>query len=248
MPPDPAPPAPPHALTPPQALYLWLSCALVTALLLANLIGVKLFRFEIPLGTRILPVEHTVGMLVFPVTFLLTDLVNEYYGRRATRRIAYVAFAMSLVAWALLYAARRFPTLEGIPGTADAASFENVFGAAALMYLASIVAFLLNSLLDIYLFARLKRLTRGRYVWLRATGSTVVSQLFDSFAITFLFFVLLQHATGGEPADAGFVLRTALTGYALKFVLSVLLTPVIYAGRFAMHKAFGLLPLPPEST
>lgn len=231
-------------------LYLWMSAIFITCLLLANILGVKLFSFELPLagwGGGKLTVEHTVGMLPFPITFLLTDLLNEYYGKRAARRVTYVAFAMGALAFVLIYLGRMLPILEGIPGTADQRSFENIFGASALMYIASIIAFLAGSLLDIWLFGILKKLTRGRLVWLRATGSTVISQLFDSFVITFTFFIVLQKLTGGQTADVDFVLRTALTGYILKFVIAVLLTPAIYLGRWFIRAQFGLRPLPPEA-
>ena len=226
-------------------LYLWMSGVFITSLLLANILGVKLFSFDFCEG-RLL-VEHTVGMLPFPITFLLTDLLNEYYGKKAARRVTYVAFAMGLLAFVLIYIGRIMPIKEGVPGTSDAASFEVVFGAAALMYIASIIAFLCNSLLDIYLFGVFKRLTGGRLVWLRATGSTVVSQLFDSFVITFLFFIVLQKLTGGEAADVGFVVKTAWTGYILKFVIAVALTPMIYLGRWFIRVRFGLKPMPPET-
>jgi len=226
-------------------LYLWMSAIFVTSLLLANILGVKLFSFQLFEGR--LTVEHTVGMLPSPITFLLTDLLNEYYGKRAARRVTYVAFAMGALAFGLIYLGRMMPILEGIPGTADAASFETIFGSAALMYIASMVAFLIGSLLDIWLFGIFKRLTGGKMIWLRATGSTVVSQLFDSFVVTFMFFIVLQKLTGGEAADAGFVFGTALTGYILKFVIAVALTPAIYLGRWFIRTQFGLRPLPPEA-
>lgn len=226
-------------------LYLWLTGAFVTALLMANVLGVKLFRFEFPLGgLGTIPVEHTVGMLAFPITFLLTDLLNEYYGKKGARRVTWIAFVMAALAFVLIWVGRRAPILEGIPGTATRDAFENVFGASSLMYIASIVAFLLGSLLDIFVFGVFKRLTRGRWVWLRATGSTVVSQLFDSFIVTFVFFVVLQRLTGGEPAPFDFVLRTAATGYILKFFIALALTPLIYLGRWFIRARFGLQPVP----
>jgi hypothetical protein len=153
---------------------------------------------------------------------------------------------MGLLAFALISLARAFPILEGIPGTATQQAFDNIFGAAALMYLASMIAFLFGSLLDIFIFGIFKRLTRGGMVWLRATGSTVISQLFDSFIITFVFFIVLQVITGGEPSPIGFVVRTAFTGYILKFAISIALTPAIYLGRWAIRVGCGLSPMPPE--
>lgn len=232
-----------------QMLYLWLAAVYITSLVLANIIGVKLFRFPLDLGPLgSLSVEHTMGMLPFPITFLLTDLINEYYGKRGARRVVYVSLAMAAFAWALIWISRKAPTLEGIPGTATAASFENVFGAASLMYIASLVAFLCGSLLDIFLFGIFKRLTGGKMVWLRATGSTIVSQLFDSFVVTSVFFLFIPILLGNEPAKVGWVLGTALTGYILKFVLAVLVTPLIYLGRWMIREWVGLKPIPAMSS
>lgn len=238
----------PHAPTVPQQVYLWLSGLFVTAIVMANVVGVKLFTFET--GVRLpwqgegesLKVEHTAGMIAFPVTFLLTDLLNEYFGARAARRVAFVGFGMAGVAFGLIEGSRALPTLEGIPGTATASSFENVFGSATLMYIASMAAFLLGSLLDIGIFTTFNRLTRGKLVWLRTTGSTVVSQVFDSLIVTSLFFWVFPVVRGAEHEGWDFVLRTAATGYVLKFVLAVVLTPVIYAGRWGMSRVFGLRP------
>lgn len=217
----------------------------VTAIVMANVLGVKLFRVDtglLPGENGTFKVEHTVGMLVFPITFLLTDLLNEYYGPKAARRVTYIGFAMAALAFVLIAAARAMPILEGIPGTATGEAFENIFGSASLMYIASLVAFLIGSLLDIAIFGVFRRLTGGRMVWLRATGSTVVSQLFDSLLVTFLFFWVFPVALGQEHAGVGFVLKTAATGYALKFVLAVGLTPVIYAGRWVFERVLGLRP------
>jgi queuosine precursor transporter len=244
-----------QASLPGERLYLWLTALFVTCLLMANVLGVKLFQFAVAVPTWIrsdgvLPVEHTVGMISFPITFVLTDLMNEYYGKRATRRAILISFSMAALAFGLIWIGRRVPILEGIPGTADAESFEMIFGASSLMYLASITAFFLGSTLDVFVFGVFKRLTGGRMVWLRATGSTIISQVFDSLIVTFVFFSVLQRFTwaggSGDPASMDFVLRTAATGYVLKFVIAIALTPVIYLGRWGVRRFLGLQPLPPE--
>lgn len=236
-----------HALSRPQRVYLWLAAINVTALLLANVVGVKVFAFGANFGFGELTVEHTAGMLAFPITFLLTDLLNEYFGRRATRRVAYIAFTMAALAWGLIWVSRQLPTrLPIIPGTATHEAYEMIFGASSVMYLASIVAFLVGALLDIWIFGVFKRATGGRYVWLRATGSTVVSQFFDSLIVTFLFFWSFPKLLGSESATLGMTLKIALTGYILKFVIAVVLTPVIYAGRALLRDGLGLQPLPSD--
>jgi len=249
-PPDPNPtldPTQPHALSPAQKLYLWLSAVNVTALLLANILGVKLFSFgtgwHYSDGTPF-NIEHTVGMLPFPITFLITDLLTEYFGKKAARHTTYVAFAMAVLAFILISVGRKFPILEGIPGTANDAAFENIFGSATLMYIASLVAFLFGSLLDIVIFSAFKRMTGGKMVWLRATGSTIISQMFDSLLVTWLFFWGFPKLLGQPAADIHFVIRTAFTGYILKFIIAVALTPGIYIGRWAIAEWFGLRPVP----
>jgi len=231
-------------------VYLWLTAVFVTCLVMANVLGVKLFSFGtgFTLGDEPFRIEHTVGMLPFPITFLLTDLLNEYFGPKAARRVTYIGFAMALLAFVLISIARRMPTLEGIPGTADSKSFEIVFGSATLMYVASLAAFVLGSLLDIFIFGVFKNLTQGRLIWLRATGSTVISQLFDSFIVTWLFFWMFPMLLGQEHATWGFVLKTAATGYVLKFCIAVGMTPVIYAGRWILSGCFGLVPIQAAST
>ncbi len=229
-----------------QRVYLWLTALFVNAIVLANVVGVKLFSFDTPLRLgdgSTFRVEHTVGMLVFPLTFLITDLLNEFYGPQAARRVTYVGFTMAACAYGVLWLARVAPPLEGIPGTASQAAIDEVFGSASVMYLASITAFLIGSLLDIAVFHVFKRITGGRYVWLRTTGSTAISQVFDSLLVTFLFFWLLPVLRGQEHADFGFVIVTAAAGYVLKFVLAVLLTPAVYLGRWGMTRFFGLRPV-----
>ncbi|MBX3364870.1 MAG: queuosine precursor transporter [Phycisphaeraceae bacterium] len=233
----------PHAFSRQQLVYVWLAGVYITSLLLANIVGVKMFAFQTtwwPLEDGLL--MHTMGMLPFPITFLLTDLLNEYYGKKAARRVAYIAFSMAALAWVLIWVSRALPTHEGIPGTATKDAFEIIFGGASLMYLASIVAFLCGTLIDIVLFGVFKRLTRGRFVWLRATGSTVISQLFDSLIISLLFFYVFQLLEGNNPnlRDA---INIAFTGYVLKFLIAVAMTPGIYLGRYILQRSFGLKPI-----
>lgn len=241
--------ASPHAMTRAQLVYVWLAGVYITSLVMANVLGVKLFAFEVswwplgrPEGGGPGVLEHTVGMLPFPITFLLTDLLNEYYGKRAARRVAYMAFSMAALAWVLIAAARALPIKE-VPGTATQESFENVFGAASLMYLASLAAFLCGSLLDIFIFGVFKRLTGDRLVWVRTTGSTVISQVFDSLVVSVLFFYVFQRLNGNDEATLRGALVIGATGYVLKFCIAVIMTPVIYLGRWAMKRWLKLEPI-----
>lgn len=252
----PAPPAPPAStlqaqthLSTPQHVYLWLSALSVAALIISDITGVKLFSIPLPFKLPVLGenLVHSCGMLAFPITFLLTDLVNEYYGRKAARRIVYISFTMGAVVWVVVRATLAMPRLDA-PYNVQPGAFEAIFNASQLMYVASLMAYITGSLADIAVFGWLKRMTGGRFVWLRATGSTVVSQMLDSLVVTFfglyLFRVWFPGLGAGDPVPLGSVLTLAATGYILKFFIAIALTPLIYAGRALMQRKFGLIPLP----
>jgi uncharacterized integral membrane protein (TIGR00697 family) len=237
-------------------VYVWLACFFCACLIVADLVGVKLFR--IPLGfsvpvfwsdTPISAIEHTCGMLTFPVTFLLTDLLNEYYGKRAARRVVLIAFAMALFVFVVMNVAQAMPHWDA-PFNVTRESFAQIFGSAKVMYVASLAAYLVGNLCDIAMFAWIKRATRGRMIWLRATGSTVASQMIDSLIVTYLAFslgrTLFPDPSGPSAMGMGEVLATAATGYLLKFFIAIAMTPLIYAGRGFLHKVLGLTPLAPE--
>jgi len=224
-----------------EIVYLWLAGLFVASLLIADLTGVKLFELDVGLFT----VRHTCGMVAFPITFLLTDLINEYYGPRGARRIVWLGLAMGFFVFLVVNVSLALPRWEA-PFNIAEGSFEAVFANSRVMYVASLAAYLVGSLLDISVFGWLKRLTAGRYVWLRATGSTVVSQAIDSFLVTWLAFSVGRalFPTDAAPMPMPEVLTTALTGYTLKFALALALTPVIYLGRVVLSRGFGLTPLP----
>ncbi len=241
-------PADPHALSNAQRLFMWLSGISIASLLIGDVIGIKLFR--IPLGFS-LPVPggstdtivHTCGMLTFPITFLVTDLVNEFYGKRAARRIAVLSFSMALFAFAFINIGLAMPFLDA-PYNVDPAAFNAVFGSARVMYVASLTAYLVGQFCDIAIFSGLKRLTGDRFIWLRATGSTVVSQMLDSLVVTYLAFSLGRRLfeDGAMAMSGSEVLRTAATGYMLKFVIAVAMTPLIYVGHRVIRRSLGMTP------
>ena len=229
-----APPAPPE-FTRAQLLYVWLAAIFSSSLIMADIVGVKLFKIG--------DVVHTCGMLTFPLTFLITDLVNEYYGKRAARRMTYIALVMALFAFLVMNVSLAMPPLPG--GPVEETAFRAVFASARLMYCASLVAYLIGQLLDVAVFGFMKRVTRGRFIWLRATGSTVISQVFDSLVVTTIFLKGLE-LQGGKEAGVGAILTMAATGYVLKFCLALGVTPLLYAGHAVMKNVFGLAPLPPD--
>lgn len=173
------------------------------------------------------PFTIGVGMLSFPVTFLLTDLLNEFYGKKAARFVTWVGLGMALFSFAIVVVAIRLPIAEFTKATdftgVNQPAYENVFGTGQRILLASMVAYVVAQFIDIGVFHALKRMSHNRYLWLRATGSTLVSQLIDTAVIQTLAF------WGTLPPEK--IANVALSSYAVKWVVAVALTPLIYAGH-----------------
>jgi uncharacterized integral membrane protein (TIGR00697 family) len=219
-------------------LFVVLAALFVTCLVVGDLIGVKLTDVGV-LGRTF---TISLGMIPFPVTFLLTDLLNEFYGKARARFVTLVGFAMALLTLALVTVADAVPiapfTREpGWTGVTEA-QFSSVFAGSQRILVASMVAYLVGQLLDISVFHALKRLTRSRLLWLRATGSTLVSQLVDTVFVQFLAW------SGTLPTEK--ILEIVASSYTFKVMVAVGLTPVIYAGHALVERWFGLHPLPVE--
>lgn len=200
-------------------IYVYLCGVFLTALLIGDTIGSKLFTVEVPLGVTTLRATLSAGAIWFPITFLLTDVINEFYGARGARFVTFLGFFMAILAFGIIAVARLIPAAPFSP--IPQAMFEQVFGGANRIFAASIIAYLVGQLCDIAVFQYAKRKTGGAFIWLRATGSTLVSQLLDTVVVTWVAFY------GVLPQDE--LRRTATTSYAVKLILAVGLTPVIYA-------------------
>jgi uncharacterized integral membrane protein (TIGR00697 family) len=212
-------------------LYVFLAALFVTSLVVGDLIGGKLVAVNLFGWALAMPA----GMIAFPVTFLLTDLVNEFYGKKAARYLTVVGFIMALYTVLLINAAVALPRHEWT-GDAFQQSYRTIFGSSQRVLFASITAFLVGQFLDIAIFQGLKRATQGRFLWLRATGSTVISQLVDTVVVQVLAF--------GSFLTWSNILRVVFTAYVLKLIIAILLTPLIYAGHAAVERWLGLKPAP----
>ena len=216
-------------------LFLVLCGVFVTCLVVGDIIGGKLVQ----LGVGRASVVISVGMIPFPITFLLTDILNEFYGKRAARFVTIVGFFMAVLASLTIFVAQKLPwaplTREaGYVGMVQP-SFDNVFGGSQRILVASMCAYLVSQFLDIAVFHALKRLTGTRFLWLRATGSTVVSQLVDTIVIQFV-------AWSGVLSFERIV-SLAVTSYVVKLVVAIGLTPLIYAGHVLVERALGIEPM-----
>jgi uncharacterized integral membrane protein (TIGR00697 family) len=209
-------------LVPRTRVYLYLCGVFLTALLIGDTIGAKLFTVDIPLGITKLKATLSVGAIWFPITFLLTDVINEFYGSKGARTVTFIGFWMALFSFFVIFVARRIPAASFSPISQE--TFDRVFGNANRIFFASICAYLVAQLVDISIFQLVRRLTRSRLIWLRSTGSTLVSQLIDTLLVTYIAFA------GQLPPTE--LQRAAITSYAVKGILAIGLTPVIYG----MHR------------
>lgn len=201
-----------------QRLYIWLVAIFVAALLTSDLIGGKIFR--------VAGLDLGVGMIPFPLTFVLTDVVNEFFGTQGARRMTLVGLGTAVFTFAVVQLAIHLPTSPESPLKAQ--DFANIFGWSTRGYIASIAAYLVGQLLDITVFFTVRRLTRERLLWLRSTGSTLVSQLVDTVIVTFLLF-------GGQK-PASYIWTLVRNSYGMKVAIAVGMTPVIYLAHGIFHR------------
>ena len=215
-------------------LFVTLVAVFVTCLIVGDMIGGKLTSFEL-FGRGWV---FSVGQLAFPVTFILTDILNEFYGRKVVRRVTFLAFFMVGLTFSIIYLAAALPwapfTLASDWTGVSPKEFEVVFTQATQIQLASMAAFLIGNLTDISVFHLLKRLTGSRMLWLRATGSTAVSQLIDTIVISALVW--------GNKVTFDDYVTIVVTSYLIKLAAAIVVTPIIYALHEMIERWFGIQP------
>jgi queuosine precursor transporter len=220
----------------------------------AELIGAKLFHFSLfGLGPSALGLDGnlfvaTTGILAFPLTFILTDIINEYYGRRTVRALTFIAIAVNLSLIPVVQAAMAVPAHDfgGAPINQDMQdAFRRSLGQSWAIVTASLCAFAVGQMIDVSVFVWLRRLTGGRMLWLRAQGSTVVSQLIDTFVVIFLAFVIIPGlVNSGKPDDmfamsGGQAFTVSVTNYIYKFAIAVAITPLLYLAHWLVDLWLG---------
>lgn len=233
-----------------QLLLLILCGFFVGFFVAAELIGAKLFHFSLfGMGPSALGLNGdlfiaTTGILAFPLTFILTDIINEYYGRRTVRALTFIAIAVNLALIPVVQAAMAVPAHDfgGAPidqGMQDA--FKRSLGQSWAIVTASLCAFAIGQLIDVAVFSWLRRLTGGRMLWLRAQGSTVVSQLIDTFVVIFLAFVIIPGVVGGDlfAMSGGQAFTVSVTNYIYKFAIAVAITPLLYVAHWLVDLWLG---------
>ena len=229
-------------------LFVILCGIFVTNALLAEIIGVKIFSAESTVGLApahlnilgfVMDFNLTAGALIWPVVFITTDLINEYFGKPGVKRISYLTALLILYAFLVIFLAISLPPASWWAQLTDAEgnvfnmdlAFNRVLGQGLRIIIGSLTAFLVAQLVDVFVFQRLRRATGNRWLWLRATGSTLVSQLVDSFVVLFIAFY------GIFSNDQ--IMAIGITNYIYKFAVAILLTPVIYLGHYLIDEYLG---------
>lgn len=231
-------------------LLLVLSAIFLTNAIIAEFGGVKMFSAEKLLGIQSVHLlglsfdfSMSVGALIWPVVFILSDLMNEYFGKNGVKRISILTSVMILWAFIVIFTWTRMPPAafwlnlnaqdpQGNPFNIDYA-YSTIFRQGLGIIAGSITAFLTSQLIDAITFQYLKKITGHKKLWLRATGSTIISQLVDSFVILFIAFYLF----GNWPLEQ--VLRVATVQYLYKVIFAIVLTPLIYIAHRIIDNYLG---------
>ena len=206
-----------------EKVFFILAGIFITNAVLAEAIGGKLIEIG--------PFIMSVGIIPWPVVFLTTDLINEYYGKKGVQAISRFTAILIIFMFAVLFFCMSVPAWDKSPVSGD--EFNSVFGQSSAIIIGSIIAFLVGQFVDVRVFWFLRERTGKKMIWLRATGSTAVSQLVDTFIVVGIGFWLT-----GKVSTADYI-NMSLTGYTCKLLIAFALTPVIYLGHGAIDKYFG---------
>ena len=207
-------------------LYLTLAGLFIAALVACNLIANKFVTVDLGFKTFII----SAGVLPYPITFLITDILSEIYGRRKTSRVVIVGFLVSMFVLGILWLGGQFSAIEGSPVSND--QYDAVFQNAWRVIFASMTAYLVAQLVDVRIFHFWKKLTNGKMLWLRNNGSTVVSQLIDTTLVVLVLFV------GVRPSSE--LWQFIIDGWMFKALVALADTPLFYLFSGMARKQFGL--------
>lgn len=216
-----------------QRLYVILVGLFIGFLFMAELTGGKLF--QVPFGFLGIDVfTMTLGVIPFPLTFIITDLLNEYYGRKGVRFTTLLGMIALVFAYVIIVVDMRIPAAAFSPVTDDA--FRNVFANSGAIIFASMIAYLIGQLIDMQVFHYLRNKTRNRHIWLRATGSTIVSQLIDSIVVIWIAF---GSGIGTQTLPFEQVMEISMTNFVYKLLVAIAITPIIYLAHAVIDRYLG---------
>ncbi|MBT8271292.1 MAG: queuosine precursor transporter [Flavobacteriaceae bacterium] len=216
-----------------QRIYLLLGALFITSLVVSNLIFKKFFYWY-PLDIEIFGAklfEISVGILPYPVTFLITDLISEIYGKKRANQVVVAGIFASFFSMLIVYVANAVPATEWSP--VNNALYTEVFGSTVIAVLASMMAYLFAQFVDIHIYHFWKALTKGKHLWLRNNFSTFLSQFIDTAT------VLLLLCSFGEIEWSQFA-GLLISGFVFKVMVAATDTPFLYLGVYFFRKRFKL--------
>ncbi|MBC7863017.1 MAG: queuosine precursor transporter [Bacteroidia bacterium] len=216
-----------------EIIFVVLAGVFITSAIVAELISCK--QADIGLYPII------AGIVPWPFVFLLTDVMNEYYGKKALQRLSWITCGMIAFCFLIVFIAVKLPTSEGSyvfgvefkPSYASDMEFTKIFGGSLPIMIGSITAFMVGQIVDVKAFWFMRKITGDRFMWLRSTGSTVISQLVDSYVVLFIGFYLPGTYSIKQ------ILIFGITGYFTKIVIAVCLTPLIYGVHYIIKAILG---------
>jgi len=234
-------------------LFLVLSGIFLTNAIVAEILGVKIFSAESTFGLQpvninlfgsfVLNFNLTAGAVIWPAVFITTDIINEYFGKQGVRKISFLTAFLILFVFFVIYVVTLLPPAdfwidinktdsEGNAFNIDYA-YKTIFRQGLGIIIGSLTAFLLGQFLDVYIFQKLRRFTGSKMIWLRATGSTLVSQFIDSFVVLVIAFYIWGNWSLSQ------VIAVGIINYIYKFSVAILLTPLIYLGHYLIDMYLG---------
>ena len=209
-----------------KKIYLYLAAIFIAALVVCNLIANKFITIDLGFKTFVI----SAGVLPYPITFLITDILSEIYGKKKTARIVWAGFGASLFVLGVLLLAQQFTAIEGSP--VDDETFNKVFGNSWRVIFASMTAYLCAQLIDVRIYHFWKEKTAGKHLWLRNNFSTIFSQLVDTTLVVCVLFL-------GERSHSE-ILQFILDGWLFKMLCAFIDTPLLYASTSLIRKKLGL--------
>ena len=236
-----------------QKLYLVLCAVFLSNAILAEMIGVKIFSLEQLLGTApanlslpfnfILDFNLSAGVVLWPVVFITSDIINEYFGKSGVKWISYLTAIIITYVFIAVFTTTQLPPAQfwldvnKSPGHEDFDinfAFSSIFRQGLGIIVGSVTAFLIGQILDAHTFHWIRSMTGSKHIWLRATGSTLVSQFIDSFVVLTIAFYLLGNWSFEQ------VIAVGIINYLYKFTVAVVLTPLLYLIHYFLDGFLGL--------
>jgi queuosine precursor transporter len=223
-------------------IFIILTGIFITNAIIAEILGTKIFDFSFLKNFSL-----SVGVLIWPVVFITTDIINEYFGKSGVKKISYFTIILILYVFLIVFLSTKLtPNTywlninstdnSGNPFDIDYA-YNSIFLQSTGIIIGSVFAFLIAQLLDVFIFQKIKKITKGKFIWLRATGSTLISQLIDSFVVLTIAFYFL--APEGKEWSINQVFVVGFDNYTFKFFVAIIITPFIYLAHYLIDSYLG---------